>query len=335
MRRDTTLNKLGYKTTRSVACIAGKHLTRLVQSQNSATRLVFGYQFKSHSALSQTRRHRRPAPQNHTALSIDDVVYEVTERGALAFTLAVEPGIGIRTRSVCLIRIMLAVTLPNALRLRLLGHASSGWLLWRIVIILSVIVALHALHARVRANLGAIDRNVPPRDNAGRYAAFEHLLKQAREDIAARPTLVTKTRKRRMVGDGIVKVEPAEPSIAGVHTDLVAELAIGQVIEYPQNHHAQDEFGIDAWSPPARRVTLGESFAHETQIERSIYLAKPVALRNERLDVDHLEECRFGRIFSDHVGRGSGEKKTHLNIRNTMCYTYMYRVITMTFSTDF
>jgi len=118
MRRDATINKLGYKTTRSVACITGEHLNGLLQAQNVATRLVFGYQFEGNIALSRTRRNRGPAPQYHTALSIDDVVYEITERGALALTLAVEPGIGICTRSVCLVRIAFAVAFPNTLRLR-------------------------------------------------------------------------------------------------------------------------------------------------------------------------------------------------------------------------
>src|SRR5690606_27332510 len=179
--------------------------------------------------------------------------------------LAVETSIRIRHRAVRLVRELLPVPSPRPLGLGLLRTARGR----RRRLLATARLGperLEALHARIGLHFRPIHREVTPTEESGLGTLPEHLVAEPLPEPTLRPPLVPEPTERGVVRHRIVEVQAAEPAHTGVHGDLVTELAVPQVVELGQQHHAHDQLGIDARAAFALAVARGHLLTHEAEV---------------------------------------------------------------------
>src|SRR5450755_2062673 len=106
--------------------------------------------------------------------------------------------------------------------------------------------------------------------NAGLDDPFEHTT----EEVSLAEALVADTRERRMIRDGILDAEPAEPTIGKVHLHFTTQQSLRtDRKDISNNQHPDHQFRID------RRAT-------NQRIMRCKFTAKPGQIES-RIDPPH------------------------------------------------
>ena len=275
VRGNVSIDEFSDKVTGSVSFVGSEDLNRLIQPETLASERMFIEKGERRLPLGKTCSVRGRAAQDHPAFGVDQVVAQIRKRAALMGSLAIESCVRVGARIVCLIRVLLAMTLPGTFRLGLAKVSGARRLFGRRpfdLVITGIRPGLQALHARVGLDLGAVYRDVPTRDQPGRDALGEHLLEQTLKDITGSPALVAKTREGRVVGHRIMKVQPAEPAVARMHADLLTQLAIRQFTQRTDDHHTNRHLRIDGGSALTGHIAIGENLAHRAQIKHGIDL---------------------------------------------------------------
>ncbi|CAA9297494.1 MAG: hypothetical protein AVDCRST_MAG68-141, partial [uncultured Gemmatimonadetes bacterium] len=106
--------------------------------------------------------------------------------------------------------------------------------------------------------------------------------------------------ERGVVRHGVVHLQAGEPAHPSVHGDLGAELPVREVVEAPQQQHAQEQLRVGARAA-SLAVTGRDRITNPGQVEHRIDLGRPVIRRDQRRQVDHLEVCRLRCVPSEHV----------------------------------
>jgi len=78
------------------------------------------------------------------------------------------------------------------------------------------------------------------------HASKYHRLKCMAQNVAVAEAAVTIDRERRMIGDRVVEIEPAEPSVGQMQLNLLAQPPLkADAVTIPNDQHPQQELGIN------------------------------------------------------------------------------------------
>src|SRR5262245_55683040 len=95
-----------------------------------------------------------------------------------------------------------------------------------------------------------IDRKALGRDKTCIHAGADRGLEHLAQDVAIAEPAVAINRERRMIGNLVIELEAAEPTITEMKFDLLAQLPIkADAIAVADNEHPDHQLRIDRGSP--------------------------------------------------------------------------------------
>ena len=96
--------------------------------------------------------------------------------------------------------------------------------------------------------------------------------------------MVAKLYQGRAIRHLVRRLQSAEPPVTHVHPDLVTEPDLGQVEEVAQQHHPDDDLGVNR-RPASLGVQRCDLGSDPLQIEHGVDPAQHVPDRDQLLDV--------------------------------------------------
>ena len=111
-----------------------------------------------------------------------------------------------------------------------------------------------------------IDRKALASDKACVHAGTDHRLEHLAQDVAIAKPAVPINRERRMIGNLVIELEAAEPTITEMKFDLLAQLPFkADAIAVADNEHPDHQLRIDRGPPDVaveRRQLLAKIDQH-------------------------------------------------------------------------
>ena len=153
---------------------------------------------------------------------------------------------------------------------------------------------LAARHATGAVDVGlddaGIDREALAGDQPFLHAAAQDAFEDVAEGIALAEAAVPVLGEGRVVGDGVVEVETAEPAIRQVQADLLAEPTLGSNAEaVADDQHSDHQFRIDRGAAGVA-VERCEVMPQLAEVEEAVDGSQQVSARHVLLQVERVEE---------------------------------------------
>src|SRR5829696_9129729 len=175
----------------------------------------------------------------------------------------------------------------------------------RITILAPILTCDRALLIGIRLDQARIDRKAFAANQTGRDARLDDPLEHVAENISIAETLVASARKCRMIRDGVLDSELAEPAIGQVHLHFTADQPLRADRKHvPHDQHPDHQFWIDRRATH-RRIVRWKFAAKPRQIESSIDLPHQVILRDRVAKMKLVEQLTLVTLQTAHHGSTS------------------------------
>src|SRR5205814_1664596 len=157
-----------------------------------------------------------------------------------------------------------------------------------------------ALLVGVGLDQARIDCKAFAANQTGRDARLDDSFEHTAENVSLAKTLIASPRERRMIGDGILDTELAEPSISEVHLHLAADQPLrADRKDIPHDQQPDHQFRVDRWTTH-RRIMRCKFAAKPGQIESSIDLPHQMIFRNRVVELKLVEKLRLFALQPTH-----------------------------------